>query len=131
MDEFEVLDQAITRGQFNAVAVQGLLRHLIQHRPRFKVLLATSHTLDELQSWASTLINVSVGTSATYTSPKRSSSSSSLSQDSRYVMSLRPGHTCRHSRAATPRWFSSYALKLSPSRIHSRPPCDVLPAVPT
>jgi hypothetical protein len=41
-------------------AVLGMLRHLIQHRPRFKVLLAGSHTLDELQHWASYLINVQV-----------------------------------------------------------------------
>jgi hypothetical protein len=40
--------------------VLGMLRNLIQHRPRFKVLLAGSHTLDELQRWASYLINVQV-----------------------------------------------------------------------
>jgi hypothetical protein len=37
-----------------------MLRHLIQHRPRFKVLLAGSHTLEELQRWSSYLINVQV-----------------------------------------------------------------------
>ncbi|MEQ8538244.1 MAG: hypothetical protein RIB93_12445 [Coleofasciculus sp. D1-CHI-01] len=37
-----------------------MLRHLIQHRPRFKVLLAGSHTIEEFQRWASYLINVQV-----------------------------------------------------------------------
>lgn len=37
-----------------------MLRHLIQHRPRFKVLLAGSHSLEEFQRWASYLINVQV-----------------------------------------------------------------------
>jgi len=60
LDEFEVLDSAIAKGRFDEEAVLGLLRHLIQHRPRFKVLLAGSHTLDELQRWASYLINVQV-----------------------------------------------------------------------
>ena len=34
--------------------------NLIEHRPLFKVLLAGLHTLDELQHWASYLINVQV-----------------------------------------------------------------------
>ncbi|MEQ9624931.1 MAG: hypothetical protein RLO37_23710 [Coleofasciculus chthonoplastes F1-TOW-03] len=33
---------------------------MIQHRPRFKVLLAGSHTIEEFQRWASYLINVQV-----------------------------------------------------------------------
>ncbi len=32
----------------------------MQHRPRFKVLLAGSHTLDELRHWAGYLINMQV-----------------------------------------------------------------------
>jgi hypothetical protein len=60
LDEFEVLDNAITKGRFDEEAVLGMLRHLIQHHPRFKVLLAGSHTMDELQRWASYLINVQV-----------------------------------------------------------------------
>jgi hypothetical protein len=36
------------------------LRHLIQHRPRFKVMLAGSHALDDLDRWVSYLINVQV-----------------------------------------------------------------------
>ena len=60
LDEFEVLDGALAQGRFDAEAVLGMLRHLIQHRPRFKVLLSGSHTLDEFQRWSSYLINVQV-----------------------------------------------------------------------
>ncbi|MBE9105961.1 ATP-binding protein [Nostoc cf. edaphicum LEGE 07299] len=60
LDEFEVLDNAITKGRFDEQDVLGMLRHLIQHRPRFKVLLAGSHTIEEYQRWASYLINVQV-----------------------------------------------------------------------
>ncbi|MEH1800174.1 MAG: AAA family ATPase [Nostoc sp.] len=60
LDEFEVLDNAIAKGRFDGQDVLGMLRHLIQHRPRFKVLLAGSHTIEEYQRWASYLINVQV-----------------------------------------------------------------------
>ncbi|OCQ92703.1 hypothetical protein BCD64_08100 [Nostoc sp. MBR 210] len=60
LDEFETLDSAITRGRFDEQDVLGMLRHLIQHRPRFKMLLAGSHTIEEYQRWASYLINVQV-----------------------------------------------------------------------
>jgi hypothetical protein len=60
LDEFEALDYALETKRFDAALVLGMLRHLIQHRPRFKVLLAGSHTLEELQRWASYLINVQV-----------------------------------------------------------------------
>lgn len=60
LDEFEVLDMAFARGRLDADGVLGMLRHVIQHRPRWKVLLAGSHTLDEFQRWASYLINVQV-----------------------------------------------------------------------
>ncbi|MBK9051431.1 MAG: ATP-binding protein [Chloroflexi bacterium] len=60
LDEFEALHQAIRQGRFAEESVLGMLRHLIQHRPRFKVLLAGSHTLETFQEWASYLINVQV-----------------------------------------------------------------------
>lgn len=60
LDEFEVLVGALEKGRFDEEAILGMLRHLIQHRPRFKVLLSGSHTLDEFQRWASYLINVQV-----------------------------------------------------------------------
>ena len=60
LDEFEALDRALTQGRFSDTDVLGMLRNLIQHRPRFKVLLAGSHTLEELERWAGYLINVQV-----------------------------------------------------------------------
>lgn len=60
LDEFEALEQVLANGRFDETVVLGMLRHLIQHRPRFKVLLAGSHTLNEFQRWASYLINVQV-----------------------------------------------------------------------
>ncbi|WP_293241336.1 MULTISPECIES: AAA family ATPase [unclassified Microcoleus] len=60
LDEFEALDDAIRKGRFDEQDVLGMLRHLIQHRPRFKVMLAGSHTIEEFQRWASYLINVQV-----------------------------------------------------------------------
>ncbi len=60
LDEFEVLFDALTNGRFSETDVLGMLRHLIQHRPKFKVLLAGSHTLDEFRRWSSYLINVQV-----------------------------------------------------------------------
>jgi len=60
LDEFEVLDQVLAEGRFSETAVLGMLRNLIQHRLRFKVLLAGSHTLEEFQRWSSYLINAQV-----------------------------------------------------------------------
>jgi hypothetical protein len=57
LDEFETLDQALTAGHLEERAMLGMLRHLIQHRPRFKVLLAGAHTLEEIQRWGGYLIN--------------------------------------------------------------------------
>lgn len=57
LDEFEVLDQALTDGRFNETDILGMLRNLIQNRPRFKVMIAGSHTLKEFQRWSSYLIN--------------------------------------------------------------------------
>jgi hypothetical protein len=60
LDEFEVLDRAIQRGRFDEEAILGMLRHIIQHRPRIKVLLAGSHGLSEFRRWSSYLINAQV-----------------------------------------------------------------------
>ncbi|MCX6048955.1 MAG: AAA family ATPase [Chloroflexi bacterium] len=60
LDEFEVLDSAIAAGRFSEEAILGTLRHLIQHRTRFKVLLTGSHAIEELHHWANYLINVQV-----------------------------------------------------------------------
>ncbi len=58
LDEFEALDSAIAKGRFDEEAVLSTLRHLIQHHPRFKVLLSGSHTLKKVQRWTSYLVNV-------------------------------------------------------------------------
>lgn len=60
LDEFEVLESAIASGRFQEEVVLGALRHWIQHRPRFKVLLTGSHVITELKHWANYLINVQV-----------------------------------------------------------------------
>jgi len=60
LDEFEMLETAFEKGKFEETDVFSLLRNIIQHRPRFKVMLAGSHTLNEFQRWASYLINVQV-----------------------------------------------------------------------
>ena len=60
LDEFETLDSVLTKGRFDETDILSTLRHMIQHRPHFKVLLAGSHTLEEFQRWASYLINVQV-----------------------------------------------------------------------
>jgi hypothetical protein len=57
LDEFEALDSALRNGRLSDEAVLGTLRHIIQHRERFKLLLAGSHTLDEFARWSSYLIN--------------------------------------------------------------------------
>jgi hypothetical protein len=60
LDEFEALETIADRGRFDERDVLRLLRNLVQHRPRFKVLLAGSHTLEEFRDWASYLINMQV-----------------------------------------------------------------------
>lgn len=60
LDEFEMLDSVLHKGRFDMADVLSLLRHMIQHRSHFKVMLAGSHSLEEFQNWASYLINVQV-----------------------------------------------------------------------
>ncbi len=60
LDEFEVLDTVLSKGRFDETDVLSMLRHMVQHRPCFKVMLAGSHTLEEFQRWASYLINMQV-----------------------------------------------------------------------
>lgn len=58
LDEFEQLESAMLAGRLDRVRVLGMLRHLIQHRGAFRVLIAGAHTLDEVALWSSYLINV-------------------------------------------------------------------------
>lgn len=60
LDEFEALGAVLDKGRFDVSDFLSLLRHTIQHRPRFKVMLTGSHALEEFQQWASYLINVQV-----------------------------------------------------------------------
>jgi hypothetical protein len=60
MDELNALEIPFSEHRFSEHQVMGMLRHLIQHRPRFKVLLATSFSIEELDTWASYLINAEV-----------------------------------------------------------------------
>lgn len=60
LDELEALDDVLNKGRFDETDILRLLRHLIQHRVSFKVLLSSSHSLDELHRWAGYLVNVQV-----------------------------------------------------------------------
>ncbi|MCP4696607.1 MAG: hypothetical protein GY862_07135 [Gammaproteobacteria bacterium] len=56
-DEFEALAQAFAGKRLNKNIVLGRLRNIIQHRPRFKVVIAGSHLLEEYPDWTSYLNN--------------------------------------------------------------------------
>ena len=60
LDEFEMLDQFLTVDNPIAQALLSTLRHVLQHRRLFRVVLAGSHTLDEFNKWAAYLVNVQV-----------------------------------------------------------------------
>lgn len=60
LDEFEVLDYALLHQKYEEAFVLGMLRHIIQHRHKIKVLLSGSHTLNEFKQWSSYLINAEV-----------------------------------------------------------------------
>lgn len=60
VDEFDALYNAAQRGHFNELDFLNLLRYLVQHRPRFKVLLTSARTPENFEDWASHLINLQV-----------------------------------------------------------------------
>ncbi len=60
LDEFEMVATGLVKGRFDEMDILSTLRHMIQHRTRFSVLLASSHPLEEFQRWAGYLINVQV-----------------------------------------------------------------------
>ncbi len=60
LDEIERLLRPFAEGRLSEDSVFGMLRHLVQHRPRFKVLLTAAHTPEELQQWATYLINFQI-----------------------------------------------------------------------
>lgn len=59
-DEFEALDAILQQRQLDEAIIMNLLRHLIQHRPAFRLLFASSHPLEMFDHWASYLINTQV-----------------------------------------------------------------------
>jgi hypothetical protein len=59
-DEFVILDAAFSEGRLQLGSVLGMFRHIIQHRPRFRLLFAGTHTFKELQHWASYFIGVQI-----------------------------------------------------------------------
>ncbi len=60
LDEFEMVATMLAKGRFDETDFLSALRHMIQHRHHFTVLLASSHPLEEFQHWAGYLINVQV-----------------------------------------------------------------------
>jgi len=58
LDEFSALDFVLAKGLLDEALVLGMFRHIIQHRPRIKMLLSDSNSIDEFERWASYLINV-------------------------------------------------------------------------
>lgn len=60
LDEFEALDRAFEERRLDEVAFFSMLRHMIQHRARTKILLSGSHSLGEIERWSTYLINMEV-----------------------------------------------------------------------
>lgn len=60
LDEFEALADVRRKDRFDEQDMLRMMRHLVQHRPQFKLLLAGSNTLDEFRQWAGYLINTQV-----------------------------------------------------------------------
>ena len=58
LDEFVMLDQAFQDGKLDPNAILGFFRNIIQHRQQIKLLFSGTHTFEELQHWATYLINV-------------------------------------------------------------------------
>jgi hypothetical protein len=58
LDEFEALDLSLREHRLDEAALLGLLRHVIQHRRRFRIVLAASHSVEELGRIAGYLINL-------------------------------------------------------------------------
>jgi AAA+ ATPase superfamily predicted ATPase len=56
-DEFEALEDVFEKGYLDRNFVLGMFRHIIQHRFRFKILIAGIHQLEVFPAWTSYLIN--------------------------------------------------------------------------
>jgi hypothetical protein len=58
LDELEALDRAAADGRVREEGAASLLRHLVQHRRNWRLLVAASHSINGLRNWASRLINL-------------------------------------------------------------------------
>ncbi len=58
LDEFEALANAFTRGPLTPDLILGMFRHQIQHRARFRLLMAGATSLDKFPGWSGYLINL-------------------------------------------------------------------------
>ncbi|MCP4698839.1 MAG: ATP-binding protein [Gammaproteobacteria bacterium] len=57
-DEFEALHNVFVKGRLDKDLILGAFRQIIQHRPRFRVLIAGAHLLEQFPDWAGYLINM-------------------------------------------------------------------------
>jgi hypothetical protein len=58
LDEFEALEMSMRQHRLDEAALLGLLRHIIQHRRGFRILLAASHSAEEFGWIAGYLVNL-------------------------------------------------------------------------
>ena len=59
LDEFDALEYAFEQDRLERDAILGWLRHLIQHRPHLKILIAGSYQLTQLHQVATYFVNIS------------------------------------------------------------------------
>jgi hypothetical protein len=57
LDEFITIDNSFEKKRLDPEAILGMFRHIIQHRPRIRLLFAGAHTFEELEQWTTYLIN--------------------------------------------------------------------------
>ena len=56
-DEFEALDHVFQIGRLDKHLILGMFRHIIQHRPRFKIVITGAYRLEKFPDWANYLNN--------------------------------------------------------------------------
>jgi hypothetical protein len=60
LDGFKALRDAFDAGQLSESMVLGMLRNVMQHRPKFQGTIAGSLSLSEFERWSSYLLNAQV-----------------------------------------------------------------------
>jgi len=58
LDEVITLEYAFSEKRLQPQAILGMLRHIIQHRPRFRIIMAAVFSLEYFPNWASYLTNM-------------------------------------------------------------------------